>query len=58
MNLGAHAGFILAAYAAAIVVIGGLIWWVAVDYRAQTRTLAELDARGITRRSSAGDARR
>ena len=57
MDLGAHSGFIIAAYAATVLVIGGLIWWVMRDHRAQTRLLAELDARGITRRSSAGDAR-
>jgi heme exporter protein D len=51
MNLGPHAAFIVAAYAAATIVIGGLIAWVFFDYRAQTRTLAELDARGVTRRS-------
>lgn len=51
MDLGPHAAFILAAYAAAVVVIGGLIAWVLLDYRAQTRKLAELEARGVTRRS-------
>ncbi len=51
MNLGPHAGFILAAYAAAAVVVGALIAWVVLDFRAQTRALAELEARGVTRRS-------
>jgi heme exporter protein D len=51
MNLGPHAGFIFAAYTAAAVVIGILIVWIVIDYRAQLRTLADLEARGVTRRS-------
>jgi len=51
MNLGPHAAFILAAYAAATIVIGGLIAWVLLDYRAQLHKLADLEARGVTRRS-------
>lgn len=51
MNLGPHAAFIVTAYAAAAVVLGGLIAWVVLDYRAQTRKLAALEARGVTRRS-------
>jgi len=51
MSLGPHAAFILVAYAIAAVVVVGLIVWVIVDHRAQTRALAELDARGARRRS-------
>ena len=51
MNLGPHAAFIVTAYAAAVVVLGGLVAWVLLDYRAQTRKLAALEARGVTRRS-------
>jgi heme exporter protein D len=51
MNLGPHADFIVTAYAAATVVIGALIGWVMLDYRAQMRKLLDLEARGITRRS-------
>ena len=51
MNLGPHAAFIVTAYTAAVVVIGGLIGWVALDYRAQLRKLAGLEAEGVTRRS-------
>jgi heme exporter protein D len=50
--LGPHAGFILAAYAAAAVVVTGLIVWIVADHRAQRRTLAELDAQGVRRRSA------
>ena len=53
MNLGPHAAFILAAYIAAIVVIGALIAWVTLDYRSQKRVLGDLDAQGVTRRSAA-----
>jgi heme exporter protein D len=53
MDLGPHAAFIVTAYAAAVVIIGGLIAWVLLDHRAQLRKLAELEARGITRRSGA-----
>jgi len=51
MNLGEHADFIVGAYAAAAIIIACLILWVWLDYRAQTRILAELEARGMTRRS-------
>jgi len=53
MDLGPYAAFILTAYAAAVVIIGGLIVWVRLDHRAQLRKLADLEARGVTRRSGA-----
>jgi len=46
MELGPHAGFIVAAYATAAIVIGALAAWVALDHRAQMRALAELEAKG------------
>jgi heme exporter protein D len=51
MDLGPHAAFILTAYAAAVVIVGALIVWVLLDHRAQLRKLADLEARGVTRRS-------
>jgi len=51
MDAGNHIGFIAAAYAAAIAVVGGLTAWVMLDYRAQRRNLADLDRKGVTRRS-------
>jgi heme exporter protein D len=48
-----HLPFIVAAYAAAFAVVATLIAWVTLDYRAQRRTLANLESRGITRRSAA-----
>ena len=51
MELGPHAAFIVAAYVMAALVVVGLIAWVLADYEAQRRRLADLEARGITRRS-------
>ena len=51
MNLGPHADFIVAAYAAAVLVVVALMAWVVLDHRAQKRKLARLEARGVTRRS-------
>ncbi len=53
MDASGHIGFIFASYAAAVVVVGGLIAWVTLDLRAQRRNLHDLEARGVTRRSSA-----
>ncbi len=52
MNPGAtaHLDFIAAAYAAAVIIVGALIAWVMLDYRAQKNTLTDLDKRGIKRR--------
>ncbi len=47
-----HMAFIVAAYAAAIVVVAALTAWVVLDYRAQLRKLADLEKRGFTRRSA------
>jgi heme exporter protein D len=51
MNLGPHAAFIVTAYAAAAVIVGGMMAWVALDRWQLTRALDELEARGVTRRS-------
>jgi heme exporter protein D len=47
----AHLDFIAASYAAAVIIIGALVAWVSLDYRAQRRTLAELELQGFTRGS-------
>ena len=57
-DLGPHAGFIVAAYAIFVVVVIGLIVWVVQDGAAQRRTLMDLEARGIRRRSDTGSADR
>ncbi len=49
METTAHIDFIAASYAAAVIVIGALIAWVSLDYRAQRRTLADLELQGFTR---------
>jgi len=50
--VGANAGFIIAAYGAAAVVVVLLVAWVAIDHRLQKRALAELEARGVKRRAA------
>jgi heme exporter protein D len=52
MEAANHMGFIVAAYAAAIAVLGGLTAWVMLDHRAQLRHLADLEKRGVTRRAA------
>lgn len=51
---GAHAGFILAAYLLAAVVLIAIAAWIVVDGRAQRRRIADLEARGVRRRSAGG----
>ncbi len=50
---GAHAGFIIAAYVVAGAVLLGLLAFIVLDGRAQRRRIADLEARGIRRRSAA-----
>jgi heme exporter protein D len=52
MDLGPHAGFIISAYGVATLVVVFLVLWVVTDHAAQKRALAELERRGITRRSA------
>ena len=56
MNLGPHAAFIVAAYAAALAVVIGLIAWVLADHAAQRRLIADLEAHGVSRRSDKAEA--
>jgi heme exporter protein D len=51
MDLGPHASFIVAAYAAAAIVVSALVLWIFADYRGLERSIAELEARGTKRRS-------
>jgi heme exporter protein D len=53
MGATAHINFIAASYAAAVIIVGALIAWIALDYRAQIKTLVALDEQGVTRRSAA-----
>jgi len=56
MDLGPHAAFIIAAYVMAALIVLGLIAWVLADHEAQRRLLADLDARGVTRRAKPPEA--
>lgn len=53
LGLGPHASFIIAAYAVAFIALGGLTLATLADDRKQRRLLADLERRGITRRSAA-----
>jgi heme exporter protein D len=53
MDLGPHAGFILAAYAIALAIVAGLIAWIVLDHRAQLRILEDLERAGVARTSAA-----
>jgi heme exporter protein D len=52
MDITPHLDFIAAAYAAAVIVVGALVAWVVLDYRAQRRALADLEMQGFNRRSA------
>ena len=49
-----HAFFIAFSYAFTALVMAGLILRAVIDHRVQTRALAELEARGVSRRSRRG----
>lgn len=51
-DLGNHAGFIVASFAVSLAVVIGLIVWIRHDYARQKAILAELEARGLQRRSA------
>jgi len=55
MSLGPHADFIVASYAVTALVVAVLIAWIATDFSAQKRVLADLEQRGVTRRSKRSD---
>ena len=52
MSVGPHAAYIVAAYGMTFGVIAALIAWVVADSRRQRRILADLERRGVTRRSA------
>ena len=52
MDLGPHAAFIWASYALFAVVLGALVGWLVFDGRRQKNALADLEARGVKRRSA------
>lgn len=50
-----HAFFVSAAYIISAVVIGGMVGWILLDQAARKRELAELERRGVRRRSAGGE---
>lgn len=57
MALGPHAVFIWLSYAATALAVAALLAWLFVDGRRHQRRLAELEARGVRRRSSGAGSR-
>jgi len=53
LDLGPHASFIIAAYAVTLVAVAALAFFIVEDDRKQRRILAELERKGIRRRSAA-----
>lgn len=51
-DLGKHAAFIWASYAAVFSVVAGLLVWLWLDGRRQRAALADLERRGVRRRSA------
>jgi heme exporter protein D len=51
MDLGPHPAFIVGAYSVAFLIMATMIIWIWLDHRQQAKTLADLEARGVTRRS-------
>ena len=51
MDLGPHVAFIVSAYGIATAIVAAMITWIIVDHRQQQRRLADLEARGVMRRS-------
>ncbi len=51
MDLGPHASFIWASYAAVAIVLFLLVVWLLWDGRRQRRLLEDLESRGVRRRS-------
>jgi heme exporter protein D len=55
VDLGPHAGFIIGAYASVAIILGGLIGWLMFDGMRQAAALADLEAKGVRRRSAASE---
>jgi len=51
MTLGPYAAFIIGAYGTAALIVTAMVAWVVIDHRRQARALADLEARGVSRRS-------
>jgi heme exporter protein D len=51
MDFGPYAVFIVTAYAAAAVIVAGLVIWIMLDRRRLVRAMADIEAQGVGRRS-------
>jgi heme exporter protein D len=56
IGLGPHAAFILAAYGATFAAVGALATFIVADDRRQRHLIAELERKGIRRRSAESEA--
>ena len=54
MDLGPHAAFIWMSYGVVFISLMGIILWLVRDGKKQQSLLDEFEARGVTRRSQAG----
>ena len=57
ISLGPYASFIIISYVLVAAVIVILIVWIVADHHNQQKTLRDLEAHGVTRRSSKSDPR-
>jgi heme exporter protein D len=55
-DLGPHAAFIVAAYGVAFLAVAALAYFIVEDDRRQRRLIAEMEKRGVTRRSARAEA--
>lgn len=51
IDLGKHAVFIWSSYATVVIVLAGLVYWLAAEGRRYRTRLDDFEARGVTRRS-------
>jgi len=51
-----HFVYVTAAYALSAIALGGLLGWILLDKSARKRELADLERRGVRRRSESGSA--
>jgi heme exporter protein D len=47
-----HMLYVASAYGISALVLGGLVGWLVVDQRGRRRDLAEMEAKGVRRRSA------
>ncbi|MGY6709997.1 MAG: heme exporter protein CcmD [Rhizobiaceae bacterium] len=51
-----HEAYVAAAYGATFLVLAGIAVWLMLDHRGRRRELADLEARGVRRRSQRKEA--